>query len=939
MFRKYTIKKSIVTGTAYFMVIILLSPAIIAEIDIDRSDGIWTENFFGDPNVILNNCEIDRVNGTIYLQRTENIIKFDFTNDNFHKAYSYSTRKFPFLYPPNFHSKHEYELKEQTGELEKIKKREETEQGSYITTSNMPKKYNVHHFRFKLDTKPENIDELEIFWIGKAQHVEEIKLYFWKYDKIFPNLGKWEIIAKTDNNDQWETLDYTLNGSDIIQASNKNTFLDICVVGVHNGVDEICTLFSDYVFLLCKTKIGYSLENGFVYTKDAIDPKNISHVNKFSWGILTWDDFEIENATVNYQLYYEHEIGEFIPVENQYLPGNEQGFTKPPVYLNTIPTNKERYSKLKIKANLSTDDYLITPKMYSWVLTWQIDPNQWQDHFNYSFRVDEKNNVNIKNGFVSINPIGCNWPMIHQNPQNTRVAIGQGPKEFNLNWWCQIGDENASLANSVIMDGSLYLTTNNKKELYVIDNISSTPESGYEFTKFNIADLQQNKSIVNSPVVAEDKIIIATGETHKKGTENFVIALDRFNPNKQLWKFSYPEDICYFSSPIVVDNKVFITSWSGDPDFLQSNTNNKILALNIVDGSKLWDYDLPAGSFSTPAVYNETIVVGCKAKRDSSLFALTADTGSLIWKKSVGTIGRSSPVIYNDTVFVVSEKSKICRSQTRITALDINSGSIIGEKTICRNLFSIQHVFDRTKSFADTTPAIYNDVLYIAAPNGYIYALDANDVKNLIWYTKIEKWYVGNIVRGKFLITSPTYADGIIYSGTPSGHFFALNAATGEKINGWENFRTFKRIFKEGSWQIVDGSPPIVTSPVVSNELVFLGDNNGKLYSLGKFNQSNQDLEGHIISIPIILPEGYWWNRFYENKITFGMPNSSITFSILDENKHFIKEIEDGDNITGEMSNIIRLRADFYAKNSTFNPELFEWLITFKENINLPNVD
>jgi outer membrane protein assembly factor BamB len=442
---------------------------------------------------------------------------------------------------------------------------------------------------------------------------------------------------------------------------------------------------------------------------------------------------------------------------------------------------------------------------------------------------------------------------------------------------------------------------------------------------------------------------LATGETDKQGSENFVIALDRFDPNMEIWNFSYSEnnsdvfdDICYYSTPVVYEDKVIITSWSGDSDFIQSNKNNFVFALNLVDGSKLWEYELPAGSYSTPAIFNKTVVIGCNNKRGNSLFALYTENGSLIWKKSVGAIGRSSPVIYKDRVFVVSEVKKIIRSSVKVTSLYIKNGSIISEATIGRNFFTLLHFLFPTQSLADSTPAIHKDVLYVSSPNGYIFALDATDLSKQVWKTSVESLSLMDNINGNYLSTSPAFTDGCIYIGTPSGHFYALETSNGNKKEGWKEWRTFERKFIDGNWETTDAHPPVVTSPIVSNGLVFFGDNNGKLYSLGKFKKpEDKEISGSVISIPIRLPDQYWWDKFYGKDDKIVSNKNSISFSILDEEKNHIKDITTSTSIANEdfTDRSIRLRADLYAKNISFNPKLLDWRVTFIKDIKAPLIE
>jgi outer membrane protein assembly factor BamB len=107
---------------------------------------------------------------------------------------------------------------------------------------------------------------------------------------------------------------------------------------------------------------------------------------------------------------------------------------------------------------------------------------------------------------------------------------------------------------------------------------------------------------------------------------------------------------------------VFITSWSGKYSQIPTLTNfydkmnnmlnkvfgnhNKLYALDINNGNEIWDpINLPAGSFSAPAVDNDIVFVGCDNIDGPSLFAFNEYNGEQIWNKSVGLVGRSSPVV------------------------------------------------------------------------------------------------------------------------------------------------------------------------------------------------------------------------------------------------------------------------------------------------------
>ncbi len=921
MYAKHLIKKSIIVGIIFLTAIGLIFPSTLASVEMGPLDGVWTDNFENDDDVNLTNCTIE--DNAIVLNRSTNEVEYNFADGKSHEAYSYVTPFFLPLFPPDSHIKREYKLREYTGEIYKIK----LDDGKYYSRPSVGlKRYVVHHFRFKLEAEAEDIGNLSVYWFGKATKDRQIELYFWKYFSENTMFGFWSRLDYDSSNGTDISLSHNITHDNIKISVNEDNYLDICVVAIPKSTT--CTLYTDYVEIISETEEGYMIEGyGTATTKDYIEPRNISkNITDFYWDILAWDDYTRGGATVKYHVLYEVNVTNktYEKINDSDLEGNENGFTEPPIYLNSLNTTK--YDKLKIMANLSTDTHLVSPRIFSWAVTWQTNTSRWQDLFNYDFRL-EKNKVNVSGGNVSIDPITGDWPMFGQNPQNTRSTEGKGPDSDDFNWFSVIGDEDEEILSPVIRDGVLYTSYLTSTKLYYIPDIRVIRDEEWKTPNYE-KDFDNDKWLVSSPAITEDSIIISTGKTDIEGTSNYVIALDRTGFTEK-WKFVYDEDICYSSSPVVYDDKVFVTSWSGDPDFLQSNTNNKVIALDLSHGSQLWEYDLPAGSFSTPAVYKNIVFVGCNEGNDNSLFAIDAESGDSLWNKSVGAIGRASPVVHDDIVFVVSEDKNLgVTERAKVTALIAENGSILWERTIGRKMLSIaKGLLDPTRTLADSTPAAFADDLFVASPDGWLFALDVNNGS--------EKWshevYKKNLFDDILLDCSPAYADGVVYIGTPSGTFYARDASDGEKK--WD-FKTF-------DLEKPFDTPPIVTSPVVSSGLVFFGDNNGKLYSIGEFIEPDQEIEGSITSIPIKLPQGYWWDRFYVHDNTSSDSSiNSITYSILDEDKNFIKEIQNRSTI-GDITTdrTIRLRADLYAKNLSVNPQLRDWRVTFVVDLVPPFLD
>jgi hypothetical protein len=171
------------------------------------------------------------------------------------------------------------------------------------------------------------------------------------------------------------------------------------------------------------------------------------------------------------------------------------------------------------------------------------------------------------------------------------------------------------------------------------------------------------------------------------------------------------------------------------------------------------------------------------------------------------------------------------------------------------------------------------------------------------------------------LTSSPAFADGKIYVGTPNGDLYTLDASDGTEDLIFETLRPRDNY-------------AVVTSPIISNGLVFFGDENGKIYSVGSYIAPDKEIDGSLISIPIKCPDHKYWKNFYAD-FNASDDGNDIVFSILDENKKFIKTIEKGDSLNvGDniLENTIRLRANLSADNLSVNPELASWHVTFESD-------
>ncbi len=118
---------------------------------------------------------------------------------------------------------------------------------------------------------------------------------------------------------------------------------------------------SDGKVELATTSGGY-LSAGYLISTE-IFPTNL-----INWGEFSFADQELENTDLKYQIYYASGT-EWILIPDSDLGGNSIGFDLSPVNLSNLATTT--YSKLKLKANFSTNASSSSPTLFDWQVFWK----------------------------------------------------------------------------------------------------------------------------------------------------------------------------------------------------------------------------------------------------------------------------------------------------------------------------------------------------------------------------------------------------------------------------------------------------------------------------------------------------------------------------------------------------------------------------------------
>ena len=256
----------------------------------------------------------------------------------------------------------------------------------------------------------------------------------------------------------------------------------------------------------------------------------------------------------------------------------------------------------------------------------------------------------------------------------------------------------------------------------------------------------------------------------------YVISLDT---GKLLWIKNY--NIPLRSNIKIFDNKIYLI-----------DQDNRILCLNIKDGTKIWDI-LSISSFIKSqnllslAVSKKGDLVAITSSSD--LFKVEGNSGNFSWvSNTFGSMLADATDFFKSSQVVITDDEVIISAGPSIFSYNLNIGSITWEN----ELSSIG------------TPIIDGENIFFVTENGYFVIMN-RDTGKIISSTNILK--ILKKKKQKTKITGFIMGSGKVYSVTLNGYLIVSSAISGKVEN-------FKKI-----------GNPIISAPIICN---------GKLYILTK---------------------------------------------------------------------------------------------------------
>jgi outer membrane protein assembly factor BamB/predicted phosphodiesterase len=187
------------------------------------------------------------------------------------------------------------------------------------------------------------------------------------------------------------------------------------------------------------------------------------------------------------------------------------------------------------------------------------------------------------------------------------------------------------------------------------------------------------------------------------------------------------------------------------------NSIGLIEALNKKTGKKVWTYATKGAIYSSPVVVGDITIFG---SGDGSIYALNVNTGKLIWKKETPNSVLGSPVVDAENVYIGG-------SDHNFRALNIKTGKEVW-------------TYSEVEGNMVGTPLIYQGKVIFGSWGRHLYAVDIK-TGQLNW-----KWTNGSANRMLSpAMCTPVATNGVVYIAAPDRILTAIDANNGATL--WRN--------------------------------------------------------------------------------------------------------------------------------------------------------
>ena len=341
-------------------------------------------------------------------------------------------------------------------------------------------------------------------------------------------------------------------------------------------------------------------------------------------------------------------------------------------------------------------------------------------------------------------------------------------------------------------------------------------------------------------------------------------------PGEAAWRFSVAGAVSEQMALVRLSGgPVLIIAWISES--IQGIENGHVGGFTLGGATEIWHADLPAAAAGGACPAGDTLLVAIGATSGvgpgaGKLLAVEAGTGNIKWTTPLGGSGRSTPVRHEPRVYVtacdgalhrfderngeclgnpiaVCEKPRVMLAppaiwveQDRVEAIVVGTT----DAAFGREPGFVAAFNDRGERLWEQqvdgsvrgAPVVSEGVVYAAAyggQTGTLYALRARN-GNPVWPKPFT-------APGRFC-ASPLIRDGRVYVTTLDHHVYCLDARTGDLL-----------------WQSPDLEKGLAGAPVMIEDLVIAGANDGRVHALDAGTGAlvwTYELGGHVLTTPLV---------------------------------------------------------------------------------------
>src|SRR3990172_687553 len=269
----------------------------------------------------------------------------------------------------------------------------------------------------------------------------------------------------------------------------------------------------------------------------------------------------------------------------------------------------------------------------------------------------------------------------------------------------------------------------------------------------------------SSPAVVDNKIYVGSAD-------GYFYAIDLAR-GREIWEFSATGAV--ESSPTVADGRVYF-----------GTNNGKLYCLDIADGREIWQFQAGAEITSSPVVEAGTVYF---SSADDKLYALKAETGEKLWHYSRGYVKKvvrrvfASPALSGNNIYCSFTDGYIAAIAKFTPTAD--NGLIY---LIDGNRFLVAMDAEggeerwRFNVIKASEFAVGKEDIFVTGYDGSVLAIKKGSGET-IWRRKVSQGVpVSAVIADKYLIVASNYKNETFFSTSTGSYIDMFTTGKGEKI-------------------------------------------------------------------------------------------------------------------------------------------------------------